>query len=394
MPDSGELRPGRGAGDHATAMTTDAGKDPEPRHPPAGGGHGHEGPEEVGSGHAHGGSDGSGGGHGHGPLPGGGGGHSHGAILDRQIASHRRAVRAVWASAAVLALTAAVQLVVVAATGSAGLFADALHNVGDVAGTTVLLIALRLGRRPPTRRFPYGWGRAEDLAGLVIVVAIAVSGGLALWESAAALLGDGHAVRHPAAALLAALLGAAGNEGVALYKIRVGRAIGSVSLEADGQHARVDGLVSLGAAAGVAGAWLGAPAADPVAGLAIGAVIVGILVRTGRQVLARSLDGIEPDLLARIRGAAAGVGRVRGIHDVRARYVGRDLLVQLHIELDGGLTLREAHRIGEEVRHGIVHAVPAVAGVDVHFDPAGEAHRAHAPTAHHFGEGPSAPPGA
>lgn len=311
--------------------------------------------------------------------------HSH-AMLDDELATHRVAVRAVWVSVAGLGLTAAFQLAIVAVSGSAGLFADALHNVGDVAGTAALWVGFRLSRRPATDRFTYGWRRAEDVAGLVIVLAIAVSAALAGRDSITALLAADHAVRNVGTAFAAALVGAVGNEAVAVYKIRVGKRIDSVPLIADGRHARVDGLVSLGAAAGLVGVWLGVPIADPLAGLAITAVIVGILVHTGRQVLARNLDAVDPGVVERIRRLATTTNGAESVHDVRARHAGRSLLVRLHVEVDGDLSLRRAHAIAEAIRHRIVHEFPAAAEVDIHVDPAGDK-EAHGGTAHHFARG-------
>lgn len=311
-------------------------------------------------------------------------GHSHAAI-DEELLTHRAAVRAIWISVAGLGLTAVAQLVIVAISNSAALFADALHNVGDVAGTAALYVGFQLSRRPRSDRFTYGWRRAEDMAGLVILVAIAVSAILAGWDSLTALLGEGHEVRNTGYAFAAALVGAAGNEAVAFYKIRVGRRIDSVPLVADGRHARVDGLVSLGAAAGIVGVWLGFPVADPLAGLAITAVIVGILVHTSREVLARNLDAVDPELTERIRALSLSIDGIEDVHDVRARHVGRSLLIQLHADVDGRLPLVEAHDIGERLRHQLVHELSAVHQVDVHLDPAGH-DDAHERTRHHFGD--------
>lgn len=314
-------------------------------------------------------------------------GHSH-STMDAELATHSAAVRAIWVSVAGLGLTAAFQLAIVAISGSAGLFADALHNVGDVAGTAALWIGFRLSRRPASDRFTYGWRRAEDLAGLFIVLAIVVSAVLAGWDSIRALLDEGHTVRNLGAAFGAAVVGAIGNEAVAVYKIRVGRRIDSAPLVADGQHARVDGLVSLGAALGVAGVWLGFPIADPLAGLAITGVIVWILVRTARDVLVRNLDAVDPGLVDRIRTVAGGVEGVHDVHGVRARHAGRSLLVQLHALVDADLPLRDAHAVGEEVRHALVHEFEALHEVDVHLDPHGD-DTAHRGTAHHFGDEPA-----
>lgn len=309
-------------------------------------------------------------------------GHSH-STFAAELTSHRAAVRAIWLSVAGLGLTAALQLGVVAISGSAGLFADALHNVGDVAGTVALWIGFKLSRRPVSDRFTYGWRRTEDLAGLFILVAIAMSAVLAGWDSLSALLSSGHTVHNPGAAFAAAMVGAVGNEAVASYKIRIGRRIESVPLIADGQHARVDGLVSLGAAAGLVGLWLGFPVADPLAGLMITAVIVWVLVHTGRNVLARNLDAVDAGVVGRISELAFTVDGVVDVHDVRARHTGRSLLIQLHADVDGNLPLRDAHAIGEALRHRLLHGLPSLHTVDVHLDPAGELD-AHDQTAHHF----------
>lgn len=314
-----------------------------------------------------------------------GGEHRHGGD-GHELLTHRRGVRAIWVSVVGLGLTALLQFAVVAVSGSAGLFADALHNIGDVAGTFSLLLAFGLSRRAADDEYTYGWRRAEDLAGLVIVLAIAVSAVLAGWDSLRALLGAGHQVSHLGVAFAAALVGVVGNEGVAQYKIRVGREIDSASLVADGQHARTDGLASAAAAAGIAGAALGFPLADPIAGLAITAGIVWILWDVGRDVLRRNMDAVEPGLVPQVRAAAAGVPGVAGIHDVRARYLGRSLALQLHADADPELSLRDAHAIAEELRHQLLHEMPQLVAVDIHLDPADEHEAAHADTAHHSGD--------
>ncbi|MGH8885377.1 MAG: cation diffusion facilitator family transporter [Egibacteraceae bacterium] len=309
--------------------------------------------------------------------------HDH-ASMDRELLTHAKAMRAIWISVAMLGATAVAQLAIVAISGSVGLFADALHNLGDVAGTASLWVALRLSRRAASDEFPYGWRRAEDLAGLFILVAIAASAALAGWESITALLGGARQVTNLGLAFGAALLGVVGNEGAARYRIHVGRQIDSVALVADGQHARTDGLASAAAAIGILGVWLGFPLADPLAGLAITSAIVWILCRTGRDVLRRTMDAVEPSLLPRIREVVGGIDGVCGVHDVRARYLGRGLVVQLHAEVDPDLPLRAAHDLAEQVRHRVVHEFPQLVTIDVHLDPAG-VDGAHDGTAHHFG---------
>ena len=308
-------------------------------------------------------------------------GHEHGTVAS-EVVSNRRALRAVKVSALALGATALLQFAIVAVSGSVALLSDALHNIGDVAGTLTLLVAFTVAQRPSSPTYPYGWRRAEDLGGLVIVLAIAISAGLAGWESARALVGE-HTITNTGWAFGAAVVGIIGNEAVARYKIRVGTDIDSPALIADGQHARTDGLASAAAAVGVAGTWIGLPVLDPLAGLAITVAIVWILFDVGRPVFRRLLDAVEPGLVDTIREVAAAVDGVAGVHDVKARRAGRVLLVQLHIDLPPDQPLRDAHAVAERVRHALMHHDRQVAAVEVHLDPAGEHDEAHRDTAHH-----------
>jgi cation diffusion facilitator family transporter len=293
-------------------------------------------------------------------------------------------VRAVVRAAAGLALTAAVEFAFAAASGSVALLADGFHNLGDVFTTGTLLVAFTVARRGADRRYTFGLARAEDVAGVLVVLAIAASAGIALTESLAKLTGQAGALRNPGWALGAALVGMLGNETVAQYKVRVGRRINSVPLQADGRHSRIDGLASLAAAAGIAGSWAGWPAADPVAGLLLTAAIVWVLVGAVRDVLARLLDRVDPEVVDAIERAAGSVPGAGEAHAVRARWLGRSLHVLVHVTVDPALPLGEAHALGERVRHRIFHSQPGVAEVDVHLDPAGtDEHASHAETLHH-----------
>jgi cation diffusion facilitator family transporter len=225
---------------------------------------------------------------------------------------------------------------------------------------------------------------------VLVVLAIAASAVVAAAESVAKLAGGVPPLRNPGWALAAALVGVAGNEAVARYKIVVGRRINSVPLEADGHHSRTDGLASLAAAAGIAGAWAGWPAADPLAGLLLSAVIAWVLVGTTRDVLARLLDRVDPEVIDEVERAAGSVPGIDAVHAARARWVGRSLHVMVHAEVDPDLPLRAAHDLGEQARHAIFHALPGVAAVDLHLDPAGVDERdSHGATLHHKGQGGS-----
>ena len=302
------------------------------------------------------------------------GGHSHGAYDDRD------AVRAVVISAVVLGAASLVEFAAARASGSASVLADGLHNAGDVLTTFVLLFAFALARRPATRRFPSGYGRIEDIATLVIVVVIVVTAAVAATESIRRLI-QPEQYTDIVFSLVAAAVGIVANLAVSEYKLRVGRSLGSTALEADGMHSRADALVSAGAFAGIGLAGLGLRLADPIAGLVITGAILYILGGTLRTLVLRMMDAVDPHLIDELTGAAARTEGVLGVHDVRARWVGRELVAVMHVDCDAGMSLKDAHAIARRVEHEVAHAVPE-ARVDIHMDPGVEAHE-HSGHAHH-----------
>jgi cation diffusion facilitator family transporter len=302
------------------------------------------------------------------------GGHAHTGVYDS-----RDAVRAVVVSALALGAASAIELVAALASRSASVLADGLHNAGDVATTVVLLVAFALARRPATRRFPSGFGRIEDVATLVIVMVIVVTAAVAAVESVRKLVQPETYGSIPLS-LVAAAVGVAANLAVSEYKVRVGRALGSNALEADGIHSRVDALVSAGAFVGIGLAGLGLRAADPIAGLVITVAILYILGGTLRQLVLRMMDAVDPHVIDELTAAAGRVDGVLGVHDVRARWVGRELVAVMHVDCAAEASLRDAHAVAQRVEHEVAHAVPA-ARVDVHMDPGVDAHD-HAPHAH------------
>jgi cation diffusion facilitator family transporter len=322
------------------------------------------------------------GGHGHGR----GHGHVHGRPADGPGALRTLAIASVG-----LAIVSATELAISALSGSAAVLADGLHNLGDVFTTVALAGAFVLSNRAPTRRFPYGYHRGEDLAGVVVlllIVASAIASGVTSIEH----LLHGNRISHQGVALAAALVGFVGNEAVARYKTVMGRRLRSLSLVADGQHSRIDGLASLGAAAGVGGAWAGIPELDPIAGLVLTVVIGVVAFDTARNVTARLLDEADASLLATIEAVAASAPGVISVSEVRARWTGRRMRAELVLAVSPDETVSRAHALGEQVRHELFHRVDGLADVVVHLDPAGdeEAHRA---VRHHEAGGPEQRPG-
>ena len=299
-------------------------------------------------------------GHGH--------GHSHGGV-DPAILSSREAMRTLWLSLAVLGVTAAFQLVIVVLSGSVALLADTVHNVGDALTAVPLGIAFVLLRRPPTKRLSYGWGRAEDFAGLAVIVIILFSAAYAAYESILRLI-EPSAPSHLFATAIAGAVGFVGNEWVAVYRIRSGKRIGSAALVADGYHARVDGFTSLAVVLGVAGVAAGFELADPIVGIAISVVILRIVWQSMRAIGLRAMDGVEAGTIDTIASAVGAVDGVREVSDVRARWLGHGIRAELTIGVSPDATVVEAHELADRVRHELSHENELITDVTVEARPA------------------------
>jgi cation diffusion facilitator family transporter len=315
--------------------------------------------------------------------------HSHDAAdaVDAALEASDEGMRALRISLAVLAVTAGLQLIVVAVSGSVALLADTVHNFADALTALPLGLAFWLGRRPATRRYTYGYGRAEDLAGVFIVVTIAASAGVAGWEAISRLVHP-HDVRNVGWVIAAGVIGAAGNELVAGYRIRVGRKIGSAALVADGLHARTDGLTSLAVVFGAVGVAAGFQLADPIVGLAITVAILSVLRGAARDIYHRLMDSVDPTLVERVEQVLAEVPGVEAVEVVRVRWVGHELRAEAEIVSDADLSLADAHAIAEHAHHALLHQVPRLAEATIHTNPCrhdGRDH--HAPTSHHFPSG-------
>ena len=314
--------------------------------------------------------------------------HSHDtqAKVDRAMEASAQGMRTLWISLAGLGTTAVLQAIVVALSGSVALLGDSIHNAADALTAVPLGIAFVAGRRAATRRFTYGFGRAEDLAGIAIVTLIALSAALAAAAAVDRLLHP-VTVTHLPWVAVAAVIGFIGNEWVARYRIRVGRSIGSAALVADGLHARTDGFTSLAVLIGAAGAALGWRLADPIVGLVITVAILFVLKDAAQEVFRRLMDAVDPALLATAEDALRPVDGVLEVSRLRMRWIGHHLHAEVTIVVSDQLSVREAHRVAVLAEHALLHAVPRLTSAMVHADPVPGPDDPHALLAHHWGEG-------
>jgi cation diffusion facilitator family transporter len=297
--------------------------------------------------------------------------HSHDAAdsIDDALESSAAGIRAVKVSLAVLGLTAAAQIVVVIVSGSVALAADTIHNFSDALTAVPLWIAFALATKAATRRYTYGFGRVEDLAGLFVFAMIALSAIIAGYEAVMRLIHP-EPIDHVGGVAVAGLIGFIGNEWVALYRIRTGRRVGSAALVADGVHARTDGFTSLAVLFSAGGVALGFPLADPIIGLVITVAILAVLRSAVRDVFRRLLDGVDPALVDTAEQTLAARPGVRAVRSVRMRWIGHRLHADAELDVDPTLNLVQAHRIAHEAEHELTHAVPKLSTALIHAYPA------------------------
>ncbi|MGE0170763.1 MAG: cation diffusion facilitator family transporter [Nocardioides sp.] len=288
--------------------------------------------------------------------------------MDDALESSQEGIRAVKISLMVLGVTAVVQALLVVLTGSVALLADTIHNFSDALTAIPLWIAFVLSRRAPTRSYTYGYGRAEDLAGIFIVAMIGLSAVVAGYESISRLI-DPRPVTSPWVVAAAGLIGFAGNELVAIYRIRVGRRIGSAALVADGLHARTDGFTSLAVFAGAIGVLLGFPLADPIVGLLITVAILLVLRTAATDIYRRLMDAVDPEVSSTAVETLAATPGVKAVEELRIRWIGHRLRAEAGIAVDEELGLVSAHQIATEAHHRLLHAIPKLVGATVHVSP-------------------------
>jgi len=296
--------------------------------------------------------------------------HSHDAAdsIDDAMQASSAGIRALKTSLLIMLATTALQAVVVAFSGSVALLADTIHNFSDALTAVPLWIAFVLSRRAATRRYTYGFNRAEDLAGLFIVFVIALSAVVAAWEAVDRIVHP-REIANVGWVIAAGVIGFLGNEAVAVYRIRVGRRIGSAALVADGVHARADGFTSLAVVVGGVGVLLGLPLADPLIGLLISLMIAVLLIGTIRSVGRRLMDGVEPELIDRAEHALAHVTAVREVEQVRLRWVGHRLYGDAIVHADE-MSLSQADQLATDAADSVKQHLPNVDEMRITVTPA------------------------
>jgi len=293
--------------------------------------------------------------------------HSHDHI-DKSIFTSEKGLSVVKWSFVAMLVTALLQALIVVYTHSVALLADTFHNFGHVITVIPLWIAFSLGRLRPSKRFSFGYGRVEDMAGVFIVFIMCGSGLVAGYE---AIYRFFHPVslEYIGVIIAASGIGFLGNELVARWRMKVGKEIGSAALVAEGYHARVDGWTSLAVLVGAVGVLLGVPMMDPLAGVVITMAIFWTAYSSGKPTFLHVFDGVEPGIIDDIHESAQQVTGVESLSEIRARWHGHQLLVEINISVDRDIPVSKGHVIGQSVREKLLEDIDHVGNIIVHVDP-------------------------
>ena len=258
-------------------------------------------------------------------------------------------------------------------SGSTALIAESAHTFSDILDSSIAFIGFKIGLKPPDIEHPYGYGRAESLAGLITVIFLLIIAFEILSEVYQKLLLGGGLAPPGWTAAIMALVGIIINFTMTNYMTKTGRKINSPAIIADAKHQRVDIFTCIAIFAGVVGSQLGMPILDPLVAL----FIVVLVLKTAFDVAKDNVNNIlgkipSEVILNDIKAAALSVNGTSGIHDIKVNYTGPYASVDLHIEVDPALSLIEAHEISTQVEKSIIGLVDIVTIVNVHVCITGE----------------------
>ena len=279
-------------------------------------------------------------------------------------AEHRSAAnRALLYSAIGLGVAGGIEMVFAVFTHSVGLLGDALHNLSDVSTSLLVFLGFWVSKRPASPGHPYGYDRAEDIAGIGVALAIWSSAVFAGYESVRKLVHHG-ATTHVGWGIAAAAVGIAGNQAVAWYKGRVGRRIQSATLMADARHSWLDAISSFGAGVGLGAVALGFPLGDPIAGIAITFMICHVGYEVTGEIVSHLMDAIDPALIEHAENGAMLVPGVQSVQ-VRGRWAGRSLRLDIRAEVDASTTVGATVPIVSAIESAVFDAVGEARVVEV-----------------------------
>lgn len=254
-------------------------------------------------------------------------------------------------------------------SGSIALLADSVHSFSDIFASLAVYIGLKLSRRKPDEKFPYGYYKFETLASLIISVIIILSGFEIIIESINGILAP-KTIGIPLFAISVSILSVIISFFLAKYKDKVGTEIGSRALINDGQHSFVDVFSSLIVFAGILGAYIGYPIFQGVAGLAVALLIIYIGLKFGKEAVLVLLDAnLDPKTVEKIKSIATNFEGVEGVHDIKVRRSGPYVFAELHLETRKRLSIQKADEISKNLEKRIMNEINDLDSLTIKIEP-------------------------
>jgi len=292
-----------------------------------------------------------------------------GGIAATDPERYKASQKVTWIGVATNLVLALVKGVFGVLAHSQALVADALHSLSDLLTDALVLAAVRMGAQEPDADHPYGHGRFETLATVLLGVVL-IGAGLGIAINAAMRLTAGEIPMPTWPALVAAAFSIGANEWLFRVQVHIGRKYQASTVIANAWHHRTDALSSLAALAGIAGSMMGWIVLDTVAAMAVALMVVWAGGKLGwdavRELVDTALDEQEVD---RIQRQILRIEGVQSVHNLKTRRMGPEALVDVHIQVPGTISVSEGHQIAERVRRHLIDSHPEVSEVLVHVDP-------------------------
>lgn len=298
--------------------------------------------------------------------------HDHSATLADELSTPERlaaAQRATWASVAVNFLLTVAQLIVGWVAHSQSLIAHGLHSFSDLLSDFLVLWANHQGAHPADAAHPYGHARIETAATLVLGISLALVGGGILITAGQQLTAMGDVPPVEPLALWVAIATLVAKEGLFHYLRAAAQRLNSAVMMANAWHTRADAASALVVAVGIGGSLLGWRFLDLLAAVLVGFMILKMGLEFAWEALRELVDtGLSDEDVEAIRSTLAGTPGVIDLHELRTRKMAHRVLVDVHLQVDGSITVAAGHEIGESARHRVLHAHPEVLDVLIHLD--------------------------
>lgn len=254
-------------------------------------------------------------------------------------------------------------------SGSSALVADAVHSLTDIVGSGVVLGGLKVASQPADETHHYGHYKAESIVAKIVAIILIGTGVGIGWSSFNTFI-EGDLVVPEISALWIVIISIIAKEGMYQYTALVGRRIKSSAVIADAWHHRTDSFSSVAALIGIGGARLGFPQADPLAGIFVGGMIIYSGVKIYLTAIHELMDKApEQEIVEEIAKISMEVDGCREINDIKARYLGANLAIDLKIGVDPQITVQDGHSIAAEVKSQIKEKIEDVSHVLIHVNP-------------------------